>query len=97
MAHEHRGNAAPAVLLRVLVERAQKFIAHLFAEAVSKCARICEQSEREEDGSHAREPPFAEATEGKPFSSRRVRAAASCPSSRPTSARATATPRDVSR
>src|SRR5688500_2799907 len=75
--------AASSVLLRVLVVRAQKIGAHFVTETLSKCARVSKQRDRYEQRPHARMP----------FSRRRVRAAARCPSSRPTSARATATPR----
>ena len=77
--------------------RPMKVVAHFIAEAPSKRARIRQQRKGEE---HAPGPPKSWRRPGHPrapLRRRRVRAAASCPSSRPTSARATATPRGVSR
>ncbi|MNC86121.1 hypothetical protein D3C83_17570 [compost metagenome] len=87
MDEQGRSHSVSSVLLRVLVVRAQKIGAHLLTEAAAEGSGIGEQREEEEEVLHALTP----------FNSRRVRAAASCPSSRPTSARATETPRAVSR
>src|SRR5687768_9627382 len=68
------------------VPRADELVAHLCTESPAERARVGADGDPKEEVPHA----FA-------FSNRRLRAAASCPSSRPTSALATAMPRDVSR
>ena len=66
---------------------AAEVVVHLVAEPAPERARIREQRQREQRAPHVRAP----------FSSRRERAAATCPSSRGASALATAMPRAVSR
>src|SRR5262245_43707380 len=65
--------------------RADELVAHLRTESLAERPRVGKERDREENVPHA----FT-------LNNRRLRAAASCPSSRWTSALATAMPREVS-